>query len=99
MTDPVSVIGAETIHVGDEHAGIKGYKVKIIAVLKGGADPDADPDDEGDLELLKDDGELAEIGGVTSPRPPGRTRAHRVLRGGRRGSRARCLAPPAGRGR
>ena len=59
-------IGQITTYTGTEHPGITGYKVKIIAILKGGADPDADPDDEGDLELITDDAELARVGGVTA---------------------------------
>ena len=41
------VIGLETTYTGNEHPYLVGYRVKVIAVLKGAARPDFDPDRPG----------------------------------------------------
>lgn len=50
----MKTIGATTTYVGTEHAYLRGYCVRIIAVLKA------------DGSYVKDDDELARMGGVTS---------------------------------
>jgi len=58
------VIGATTTYHGDEHRYLHGYQVKVIAVFKGAARPDHDPD-EG-YPVITDDDELARAGGLTA---------------------------------
>ena len=60
----MKVIGTETIYTGDEHPGMTGYRVRIIAVIKGGAEPVADP--AVDCDMIKDDDHLERAGGVTA---------------------------------
>lgn len=50
----MKTIGATTTYVGSEHAYLRGYRVRIIAVLKA------------DGSVVKDDDELARMGGVTA---------------------------------
>ena len=57
------VIGFETTYTGNEHPYLVGYRVKVIAVLKGAARPDFDPDLPG--MLITDDEMLAQNGGLT----------------------------------
>lgn len=57
------LIGLETTYIGDEHPYLTGYKVKIIAVLPGGADPDIEPDR---VPVLTTDAEVAQVGGITA---------------------------------
>ncbi|TNF24084.1 MAG: hypothetical protein EP329_25860 [Deltaproteobacteria bacterium] len=56
---PAGVIGTTTTYHGDEHRYLRGYKVRIVAVLKRTADPD-------DCQHLDDDEDLARAGGVTA---------------------------------
>ena len=58
------VIGLETTYTGNEHPYLVGYRVKVIAVLKGAAARDFDPDRPG--LLITDDTMLAQNGGLTS---------------------------------
>jgi hypothetical protein len=58
-----NVIGLETTYHGDEHRYLHGYKVRIVAVLKGSAAPH---DDDFDADYLTDDVEIARAGGVTA---------------------------------
>lgn len=58
------VIGHCTTYHGTEHAYLRGYTVKIIAVLKNAARPDSDPDKDGDY--ITDEQDLARAGGVTA---------------------------------
>ena len=56
------IIGSTTTTShGTEHPYLVGYKIKIVAVLKGGADPAVDPDD---VQILRSDEEIAAAGGV-----------------------------------
>jgi len=56
------VIGAITTYKGREHGYLRGHQVKIIAVFKGAADPDLDPDDG--YPVATNDEELAALGGL-----------------------------------
>lgn len=58
------VIGRCTTYHGTEHGYLRGYTVKIIAVIKNAARPDHDPDVDGDY--ITDEDELARAGGVTA---------------------------------
>jgi len=58
------VIGRTTTYHGTEHAYLKGYTVKIIAVIKNAARPDYDPDE--DEQYITGEEELARAGGVTA---------------------------------
>jgi len=60
-------IGTVTTYCGerqDEHPYLRGYKVRIVAVIKGAARPDYDP--EADVPYLKDDLAIEQHGGVTA---------------------------------
>ena len=59
------VIGKVTTYHGDEHRYLRGYKVRIVAVLKNAAKPDIDVDGP-DYDHLSDDQDLARAGGVTA---------------------------------
>lgn len=50
----MKTIGRATTYVGSEHAYLRGYRVRIIAVLKA------------DGSYVKDDDELVRLGGVTA---------------------------------
>ena len=53
------IIGSTTTYTGTEHAYLRGYQVKIIAVIKGfGSD---NPDG---VKILKTDAEIEAAGGV-----------------------------------
>jgi hypothetical protein len=58
------VIGRITKYRGTEHAYLKGYTVKIIAVIKNSARTDYDPD--ADDQYITDEEALARAGGVTA---------------------------------
>ena len=58
----MKTIGTETTYTGTEHRYLRGHRVLIIAVLKGAASPDFDPDAEG--AHITDDDELARHGGI-----------------------------------
>lgn len=58
------VIGQETAYTGSEHPHLVGYRIKVIAVFKGAAAPDFDPDRPG--MLITDDATLAQNGGLTT---------------------------------
>jgi len=58
------VIGRCTAYHGTEHAYLRSYTVKIIAVLKNAARPDSDPDK--DCDYITDEQDLARAGGVTA---------------------------------
>lgn len=50
----MKTIGATTTYVGSEHGYLRGHRVRVIAVLKA------------DGSCVKDDDELAHMGGVTA---------------------------------
>ena len=58
------VIGAITTYKGDEHAFMKGCKVRIVAVLRNAARADYNPDAEDGY--IKDEEYLHATGGVTA---------------------------------
>ena len=58
------IIGGVTTYRGSEHAYLRGYNVRIVAVMKGAASPDYDPDKYG--TYLRDDRAIARAGGVTA---------------------------------
>ena len=57
------IIGTVTRYNGTEHPYLVGRKIRIVAVLRGAADPDVDPDD---VEILRSDEEVEAAGGVTA---------------------------------
>lgn len=57
------VIGTDTTYLGDEIFALRGQKVRIVAVLRGGLRADADPDADG--YFVNDNTTLARLGGVT----------------------------------
>jgi hypothetical protein len=58
------ILGSTTTYHGSEHPYLRGYKVRIVAVMKGAAPPDHDPEHED--SYLRDEDELARAGGVTA---------------------------------
>ena len=58
------VIGTTTTYEGQRQPYLRGHQLKIIAVLKGRANPDADIDHED--AYVTDDDHLARVGGVTA---------------------------------
>lgn len=58
------VIGTVTTYVGSELDYLRGFKVRILAVMKGAASPDYHPD-SGSTYLFDDD-EIARTGGITA---------------------------------
>ena len=56
------VIGTVTGYQGTEHAYLCGHQVKVLAVFKGAALPDHDPDDG--FAVATSDDELARLGGL-----------------------------------
>ena len=58
------VIGTITTCDSDEHPYLRGYQVKIVAVIKNSADLDADPDEEDNY--ITDNEDLQRAGGVTA---------------------------------
>ena len=57
------IIGKVTTYHGDEHRYLKGYEVRIVAVLKNAAKPDIDVDGS-DYAHLNDDEDIERAGGV-----------------------------------
>lgn len=57
-------IGAITTYHGDEHRYLRGHQIKVIAVFKGAARPDHDPDDG--YPVITDNEDLARAGGLTA---------------------------------
>jgi len=60
----MQIIGTTTTYHGAEHGSLQGYRVRIIAVIKGAAAPDYDPDL--DSVTLRDEADLARAGGVSA---------------------------------
>ena len=58
------ILGSTTTYRGSEHPYLKGYKVRIVAVMKRAAAPDYDPDRDG--SCLRDEDAIARAGGVTA---------------------------------
>ena len=58
------VIGTITTCDSDDHPYLRGYQVKIVAVIKNAADLDNDPDE--DDGYITDDEDLARAGGITA---------------------------------
>ena len=90
-------IGTITTYDGDEHPYVRGHRVRIVAVMKGDAAPDFDPDRDG--AILRDDDEIERPGGRDrrrSHRGPalGRARAALELRHQRRARRRPRVLPP-----
>lgn len=56
-------IGTITTYDGDEHPYLRGHWVRIVAVMKGAAASDHDPDREG--SYLRDEEDVVRAGGVT----------------------------------
>ena len=56
------VMGTITDYTGAEHGYLRGHQVKIVAVIKGAAAPDLDPD--ADLDIATTDEDLARLGGL-----------------------------------
>ncbi len=50
----ITTIGAITTYIGSEHRYLRGYRVRIVAVLKA------------DGNIIKDEDDLARAGGVTA---------------------------------
>ena len=59
------ILGSTTTYHGTEHPYLKGYKVRIVAVLKNAARPDIDVDGP-DYDHISDEDDLARAGGVTA---------------------------------
>ena len=57
-------IGKVTTYTGTEHGYMRGYKVRIVAILKNAAKPDLDVDGP-DHDHITDDLDLERAGGVT----------------------------------
>lgn len=61
-----SIIGAITTYDGSEHPYLRGYPVRIVAILHNG---DAEPDKDGEIPgyaHLDNDTDIARYGGVTA---------------------------------
>lgn len=56
------IIGTITTYFGTEHRSLRRYQVQVLAVFKGAARPDYDPD-EG-FPVATTDAELARLGGL-----------------------------------
>ena len=56
------IIGTVTTYHGDEHRYLRGHQVKVLAVFKGAAAPDHDPDDGYGVATTDDD--VARFGGL-----------------------------------
>lgn len=57
-------IGTITTYDGDEHPCLRGHRVRVVGVMKGGAASDDDPDREG--SYLRDEEDLVRAGGITA---------------------------------
>ncbi len=55
-------IGTITTYDGNEHPYLRGHKVRIIAVMKGAAAPEHDPDRDG--MYLRGEDDVARVGGI-----------------------------------
>jgi hypothetical protein len=62
--DMQNTIGKTTTYHGTEHRYLKGYEVRIVAVIKGAAAPGYDPDVHDGY--LADEEDLRRAGGVTA---------------------------------
>lgn len=60
--DSIRIIGAETTYTGTEHPYLTGLRVRIVAVMKGAARPEHDPDGP----YIRDDEDLDRAGGVAA---------------------------------
>ena len=58
------ILGSTTSYNGTEYPYLRGYKVRIVAVMKGAAPPDHDPEHED--SYLRDEDALIRSGGVTA---------------------------------
>jgi hypothetical protein len=58
------ILGSTTTYHGTEHPYLCNCKVRIVAVMKGAAPPDHDPEHED--SYLRDEDALARAGGVTA---------------------------------
>lgn len=56
------IIGTVTTYHGDEHRYLRGHHIKVLAVFKGAAAPDHDPDYG--FAVATTDDEVARLGGV-----------------------------------
>ena len=59
------ILGSTTTYHGTEHPYLKGYKVRIVAVMKRAAAPDFDHDSD-EYRYLRDEDDLARAGGLTA---------------------------------
>ena len=59
------ILGSTTTYHGTEHPYLRGYKVRIVAVLKNAANPDIDVDGP-EYVHIDNDTDLARFGGVTA---------------------------------
>jgi len=57
-------IGTITTYDGDEHPYLRGHRVRIVAVMKGAAASNHDPDREG--SYLRDEEDVVRAGGITA---------------------------------
>ena len=60
----MKVIGTVTTCKSNEHKYLAHLEVKIVAVIKGAAAPDLDPD--ADLDIATTDAELVRLGGLNA---------------------------------
>ena len=58
------IIGKVTTYHGTEHPYLKGYKVRIVAVMKNSMKPGIE-DDDPEQDYIRDEDDLARSGGVT----------------------------------
>ncbi len=59
------IFGSTTTYHGTEHSYLKGYKVRIVAVLKNAARPHIDVDGP-DYARITDESDLASAGGISA---------------------------------
>ncbi len=57
------IIGTITRYTGTEHPYLIGHDLRIIAIIKGGADPAVNPDD---VDILRSDEDVETVGGVSA---------------------------------
>jgi hypothetical protein len=60
----MKTLGATTTYEGSEYVSMRGYKVRIVAVLKNALRADYDPDRDG--QYIRDEEDLERAGGVTA---------------------------------
>ncbi len=58
------IIGKVTTYNGTEHSYLKGYKVRIVAVMRNSLNPGIE-DDDPEQDYIRDEDDLARAGGVT----------------------------------